>query len=287
MVRVIALVVLGVSTLSCNAAQAEPVKVWELTGLKTPESALPDPSGEVLYVSNIDGSPVEKDGNGSISKVSPDGKMMEPSWVTGLDAPKGMAISGGRLYVSDIDKLVEIDLASGKVAARHEAPGAQFLNDVEADAQGRVYVSDMFTDTIWRLENGRLEAWLQDPALLSPNGLYAQGDKLIVATWGVRQAGGFETSTAGHLVEVSLTDKSVRDMGSAPVGNLDGIELQAESYLVTDWMAGGLFRITSDGTAERLLDLPQGSADLAYLEDGKIAVIPMMMDNKLVAYRVE
>ena len=96
MARVIALVVLGASVLGSIAAQAEPVKVWELTGLKAPESALPDPSGEVLYVSNIDGSPVEKDGNGSISKVSPDGKMMEPSWATGLDAPKGMAISGGR-----------------------------------------------------------------------------------------------------------------------------------------------------------------------------------------------
>jgi sugar lactone lactonase YvrE len=287
MARVIALVVLGASVLGSIAAQAEPVKVWELTGLKAPESALPDPSGLVLYVSNIDGSPVEKDGKGAISKVSPDGKMVEPNWVTGLDAPKGMAISGGRLYVSDIDKLVEIDLASRKVSARHEAPGAKFLNDVEADRQGRIYVSDMFTDTIWRLENGRFEPWLQDQALLSPNGLYAQGDKLIVATWGIRKSDGFETSTAGHLIEVSLKDKSVRDLGSAPVGNLDGIELQGESYLVTDWMAGELYRITSDGKPERLLDLPQGSADLTYLQDQRIAVIPMMMDNKLVAYRIE
>jgi sugar lactone lactonase YvrE len=285
--RVIALVVLGASVLSCGVAQAEPVQVWELTGLKAPESVLPDPSGKVLYISNIGGGPVEKDGNGTISKVSPDGKMMEPSWATGLDAPKGMAIVGNRLYVADIDTLVEIDLASGKVTARHEAPGAKFLNDADSDQQGRIYVSDMFTDTIWRLENGRFEPWLQDPALLSPNGLYAQGDKLIVASWGIRKPDGFETSTAGHLIEVSLTDKSVRDLGEAPVGNLDGIELQGDGYLVTDWMAGELFRITSDGKAERLVDLPQGSADLTYLQDQGIAVIPMMMDNKLVAYKIE
>src|SRR5450755_4425877 len=75
------------------AALCAPVKLWETTGLKTPESALPVPAEGFAYVSNIAGKPTDKDGNGFISKVSlKDGKLIEPKWVTGLDAPKGLAL---------------------------------------------------------------------------------------------------------------------------------------------------------------------------------------------------
>jgi len=72
------------------------------------------------------------------------------------------------------------------------------------------------------------------------------------------------------------------------VGNLDGLESDgAGNWLATDWIGGALFRISPDGSAEQLLDLNQGSADLMYLEGDKLAVIPMMMDGRVVAYRIE
>ena len=46
-----------------------------------------------------------KDKNEFISKVSPsNGSIIDLNWVTGLNAPKGIAISndGSKLYVSDI-----------------------------------------------------------------------------------------------------------------------------------------------------------------------------------------
>ncbi|MEI9898847.1 MAG: hypothetical protein WDN31_00555 [Hyphomicrobium sp.] len=82
-----------------------------------------------------------------------------------------MALSGGKLYASDIDKLVEIDPKSGTILAKYEAPGATFLNDVTVDAGGNVYVSDSNTSTIWRLAGGKLEKWLEGPELKFPNGL--------------------------------------------------------------------------------------------------------------------
>ena len=270
-----------------GAVGAEPVKLWELSGVKTPESVRPDPAGQVLYVSNINGEPLNKDGNGFISKVSPEGKMIQAEWATGLDAPKGIAIAGDRLFVSDIDRLVEIELASGKVLKRHQASGAQFLNDVAADAQGRVYVSDMFTNTVWRLADGSLEPWLQSDSLMSPNGLHVQDERLIVAAWGVRTEG-FATNTPGHLIAVGLEDKAVRDLGTTPIGNLDGLErLEGGAFLATDWMAGALYRISPEGSAEQLLDFDQGSADLGYLPERRVVVVPMMMQDKLVAYRLE
>ncbi len=93
--------------------------LWETTGLKTPKSALPVPAEGFAYVSNVAGKPTDKDGNGFISKVSlADGKIIALEWAKGLDAPKGLALAGGKLYTADIDKLVEIDPKTGKVAGK-------------------------------------------------------------------------------------------------------------------------------------------------------------------------
>ncbi len=280
--------VAGLATLTTQAL-CEPVKLWEATGLKTPESALPDPAGGFAYVSNINGAPTEKDGNGFIAKVSlKDGKMIAPQWATGLDAPKGLALANGHLYVADIDKLVEIDPANGKIVARYDAPGAKFLNDVAADSQGRVYVSDSSTSTIWRLADGNLEKWMEGEALKFPNGLHVMGDKLIIAGWGAPGTSAPKSAPA-NLLEVSIPDKTVHDLGDGtPIGNLDGLEpLDDKSFLVTDWVAGALYRIDRSGKAKLLLDLDQGSADIGYVPSEHLVLIPMMKDDKLVAYRLE
>jgi sugar lactone lactonase YvrE len=271
-----------------SALAAEPELVWELEGFKQPESAVFDAEREVLYVSNIDGGPMDKDGKGQIAKVAPDGSLVEAEWVTGLDAPKGMALDGGTLYVSDIDRLVAIDVEAGEVAERHQAPDAQFLNDVTADAEGRIYVSDMMDNTIWRLADGSFEVWLKDEALEQPNGLLAEEDRIVVGAWGV-MTDGFATKTPGHLKAVDLETKEVSSLGEGePVGNLDGVEPDGQgNYLVTDWTAGALLRIDPAGGAEQLLDLDQGSADLEYIADQQLAIVPMMNDDKLVAYRIE
>ena len=271
-----------------NASDAEPDQVWELAGFEAPESALPVKAENLIYVSNVNGNPTDKDGNGYISKVSLDGKMVAQKWVTGLDAPKGLALAGDKLYAADIDKLVEIDTKTGAIVTRFEAKDAKFLNDVAADTMGNVYVSDMATNTIWRLSGNKLEVWLKDDALISPNGLLVDGNNLIVASWGV-MTDGFATKIPGHVLEVSLSEKKIRDLGiGKPVGNLDGIEaLDKNSFIVTDWIAGMLFKISRDGEAKVLMPLAPGSADLGYIAADNLAIIPMMKDNKLIALKVE
>jgi len=286
--------VMGATALLASSAPAagapvKPVKLWETSSLSAPESALPDPTRTFAYVSNVDGKPTEKDGNGFISKVSlKDGKILVREWAKGLDGPKGLALVRGHLFVADIDRLVEIDTGNGKIIKRYEAPGAKFLNDVAADAKGRVYVSDMLGNSIWRLADGTFDVWLASVLLKSPNGLLVDGGNLVVAAWGTIIEG-FETTMPGHLLTVSLADKSVKDLGTGtPVGNLDGLQpFGKDSYLVTDWMAGALFRINTSGSADLLLDLDPGSADIGYVPEKQLLLIPMMQDDKLVAYRVE
>ena len=261
---------------------------WEISDLGNPESVVYDPDNNVLYVSNVNGSPNDKDGNGFISRVSTDGKMLEREWVTGLNAPKGLAITGGRLYTADIDTLVEIDIASARILNRYSVTDAKFLNDVAADSQGRVFVSDMVLNRIHVLNNGEFTIWLESPDLLNPNGLHIKDkDTLIVGSWGV-MTDGFATEVPGHLLSVHLNDKSIRNIGDGtPVGNLDGVEEDTDgSFYVTDWMNGKLFRITATGQAELLLRLEQGMADHEFLPDRNMLFIPMMNNNKLLAYRI-
>ncbi len=204
-----------------------------------------------------------------------------------MHAPKGMVVSGDKIYVSDIDHLVEIDINHGKISGKWKADGAIFLNDTAIDNAGNIYVSDMLGNSIYRLSNGHLDLWVKDDDLPGPNGLMIKGNELLVATWG-KITKGFSTSVAGHLKTVSIDSQNISSLGSGDiVGNLDGLEPDGNgAYFVTDWMAGSLYRIHTSGKADLLLDLNQGSADLEYIQSKGIVIIPMMLDGKLVAYKV-
>jgi sugar lactone lactonase YvrE len=262
-------------------------EAWSAEGFKQPESVVFDPDAGVLYVSNIDGDPSAKDGNGFICRVGLDGKILDLDWVGGLNAPKGLGVRNGRLYAADIDALVEIN-TSDRTVKRYPAPAAKFLNDVTIDDAGRVYVSDMMDDAIYRLSDGEFKLWVRDPKLASPNGLLAEGDRIVVGSWGVITEG-FETKTPGHLVTVSIADKTVTDLGSdQPFGNVDGVEPDGRgNYFVTDWMIGALYHVSPTGEVKRLLKLNPGSADLTYLPAQQLLIVPMMNDGKLVAYHVK
>ena len=280
------IVAITLITFASAAVSAEPV--WTVEGFDGPESALYDSKRNLVYVSNVNGSPTEKNGQGYIATLSPEGSLVEKAWVVDLDAPKGMALVDSTLYVTDIDRLVAIDVDTGKVSATYPVAEAKFLNDAAAAPDGQVFVSDMFTDTIHTLSGENLEVFVQDEELTGPNGLLVEGDKLIVAAWG-KITEGFETETPGHLKTVDLSSKEISSLGDGtPVGHLDGVEPDGSgAYLVTDWMAGGLYRIQPSGEAELLLDLNQGSADLGIIAEKKLAIVPMMNDGTVVAYSVE
>ncbi|MBL1142995.1 MAG: hypothetical protein HND53_13280 [Proteobacteria bacterium] len=265
-------------------------KAWETAAeFKLPESVIYDDSNNVLYVSNMQDSPFTKDGNGFISKIGTDGTIIELEWVTGLNAPKGLTISDGNLYIADVDQLIVVEIATGKILSSHHAFGAGFLNDVTADAIGNVYVSDMFNDTIYRLNKlGQLTVWLYSPDLLSPNGLHVEGNELIVGCWGFPMDG-FATEEPGHLKTVSLATKEIKSLGNGkPVGNLDGVEPDGkDAYYATDWVAGKLLHIKKDGSFEVLLELTQGTADHEVILKDKLIVIPNMVEGKVLGFNIK
>ena len=284
---IISVLILTLSTIS-NAAP-ELTKLWETKAdFKLPESVIYDKENDVLYVSNMQDDPFKKDKNGFISKVDLDGNILKLKWVKGLNAPKGLAISKGKLYVGDVDQLVEIDIKKGKVSNKYDAIGAALLNDVTADTKGNIYVSDTFTDTIYRLNTfGQLTKWLYSPKLQAPNGLHYEKGQLIVGSWG-HPTDGWSAAEVGHLKTISLKTKKIKSLGSGKaVGNLDGVESDGKgAYYVADWVGGKLLHIQRNGYFKEVLKLSQGVADHEIIHDKNIIIIPMMLEGKLITYKI-
>jgi len=119
-------------------------QAWETERLlKTPESVLYDAGRNQIYVSNINGKPKDKDTNGFISVLDTSGKISKLKWLTGLHAPKGMAQNDSLLFVTDIDRIVVVDINQAKIVKMVDVPGAGFLNDLVMLPAGDVIVSDM------------------------------------------------------------------------------------------------------------------------------------------------
>jgi len=263
-------VVTGINVL--NAQKLE--KVWETTeGLKTPESVIYDDEKGVMYVANINGEPAGKDGNGYISVLTPDGKLKNAEWVTGMNAPKGMAIYKGKLYVSDIDQLVEIDIETGKVIEKYDAPGAVFLNDVTACMNGMIFVSDSRAAKIHVLKEGKLTVWLEGEPFKNPNGLMAEKGKLLVGD--------------ANIYEVDIQTKKVTLLVEN-AGGVDGLERNNAGDLVFSNWPGRIF-INLNGKTVKLLDTSAEqlkTADIDFALKLNLLLVPTFFGNQIIAYKI-
>jgi DNA-binding beta-propeller fold protein YncE len=287
----IPVVALAFITMSCNkpkevaeqtAAVAEkkpPVALtlkWETdTLLTTCESVLYDKDQDILYVANINGAPDGKDGNGFISKVSLDGKITDRQWAKGLDAPKGMGLANGKLYVADIDKVREIDTKTGKLTHTYPAAGAKFLNDIATDKHGKVYISDTGGGAINTLEKGKLSIWMKD--LKGPNGLFAEDGDLMMALWDAKTFNSIDSTTKQVTMRADSID------------NPDGIEaIENGAYLVSSWN-GMIHHIDSNGNKTLILDTRSDSvsaADIEYIKSKNLLLVPTFFKNKVMAYEL-
>lgn len=254
-----------------NAQKLE--KVWETTGLKTPESVMYYPEKDVIFVANINGDSSAKDGNGFISVLNSDGKIKTLEWVKDLNAPKGMAIYKGKLFVADVDQLVEIDIEKGSITARYEAPGAVFLNDVTACMNGMIFVSDTRTAKIHVLNDGKFTVWMKGKPFETPNGLMAEKGKLLVGD--------------KNIYEVDIQTKKV-NLLIEDAGGVDGLEKNNDGDFVFSNWPGRIF-INKNGKTTKLLDTTEkelNTADIDYALKPDLLLVPTFFDNRIVAYKI-
>jgi DNA-binding beta-propeller fold protein YncE len=250
------------------------VKQWETdTVLKVPESVLFDGPNKVLYVANIDGQPWEKDGKGSIGKVGLDGKIIVTEWVTGLNAPKGMGIYNGKLYVADVDVVAVIDIRQGKIVDKIVVEGAKGLNDITIDSKGVVYVSDSQNKKIHRIEKGKITTVIEN--MKGPNGVLAVGNILYAVD-------------AGSLNKIE--NGTLKLIADGMDGGTDGIEPVGNGDLIVSCWAGSIWYVHADGKKDHLLDTREqkiNSADIGYDPVKKIVYVPTFFKNGIVAYALQ
>lgn len=246
---------------------------WETEPtLTTCESVLYDKANDVLYVANIDGKPDSLDAVGSIGKVGLDGKVIDAQWVKGLNGPKGMGLANGKLYVADINTIVEIDPANGTITNKYPVEGATFLNDITTDG-GKVYVSDSNTGNVSLLENGAISTFLSGQT--GPNGLLVDGGKFLMAS--------FPQGTLNVVENGQVT------LIADSVENADGIKAVGDGgYLVSSWN-GKVTYVAADGRTKEILNTTAdqvSAADIEYIPEKKLLLVPTFFKNKVVAYEL-
>lgn len=221
-------------------------------GLQTPECAVWDAEQDAYLVANINGDPTAVDGNGFISKIGPDGKVIDLKWIDGskkgseLNAPKGMAIAGGILYVADLDTVRKFDHKTGKARGQIPIRDAVFLNALSVAPDGKtLYVSDSAvkidqgqfsgtgTDAIYAIDLRKKTAkpLIKDKALHWPNGIWADDTGVWVVTL-----------AKNELIHVDYLGK-IGSVTKLPKGSLDGIvKLGDSSFLISSWEGSAVYR---------------------------------------------
>ncbi|WP_324719095.1 SMP-30/gluconolactonase/LRE family protein [Salinimicrobium sp. HB62] len=247
----------------------------KLTGFRHPESVIYDDASEYFYVSNMAD---RTEGDGFISRISRKLKKQEHHWVKGLNDPKGLVVKDGRLYVTDVNVLVEIDLKSGEIIRRIPVEGAKSLNDPAIDEKGEIYFSDLAGNSIFKLnEEGEVVSWLNRPELEKPNGLFVTPEHILVAAWGEEQN--------GNILKVNRSTKEISRISKEGIGNMDGIQPKANGeYYVSDWATGNIYAINMSGNLTKVLSSEKSSGDILYLREENKLYLPMNHQNELWIY---
>ena len=265
-------------------------------GFATPESVLHDRSADVYLVSNINGSPLAKDGNGFISRLAPDGSVTELKWIDGaedgvtLHAPKGMALKRDTLFVTDIDVVRLFDRTTGAPIGNWPVPGSTFLNDVAVGPDGAVYVTDSGlragpngfvgsgTDAVYKsTPEGELVALVSGDALGGPNGIVVDGNRVMFVTLGTGRV---------HLVQRETG--TISGLPSPPAGQLDGVVKVAEGqFLISSWEGQAVYRLGGGGLYTTEVDSVEAPADIGLdVRRGRV-LIPLFMADAVLIHPVK
>lgn len=258
-------------------------------GLAHPESLRSD--GHFLYATNIGktGDPSAKDGDGFISRLSLDGKMITPSITREvLNAPKGTAIIKGILYVADLDRIVGIDPASGKKTAEISlsAYHTSFANDLTVKDDHTLFVSLM---DVGKIVEVNITSGQSTPVidLKGANGIcYDKAGKRLFTCNFL-----FENVQGGEIGVVSWQQqKPVYERIGDIHGGFDGLELLDDHTLVvSDWVAmdhpaGIVEKVDLHSKTATKIEMPviAGPADF-YLDVKKGRLfIPVLMESKVL-----
>ena len=266
----ITLVLLTACTSTKSVSTEAVLGKQKITGLKTPESVVQALNGNI-YVTEINGFDV--DGDGQITVIE-NGKARV--FVTGLDDPKGIVAIKDSLYVADKTKVLKITTqgdVSTFVPSTAFPSVPVFLNDIEADTFGNLYVSDTGNEgkgaAIYKITpQGQVSLVIshtQNALVKAPNGLLMDdtGDVIILVDF-----------SSGVLYSYNMKTAVLTDLAEG-FGNGDGIVHHSSGMMfVSDWGGGKVFSVALNGEVKLIQSGYVAAADMALTKDEKYLMVP-------------
>lgn len=255
-------------------------KLWETdTLLTTCEAVRYNAEENIIYVSNIGQVPPDqKDADGSLSILNKKGAIINQNWITGISAPKGSNYFNGKLYVTNIDEIVKIDMKSGKIDKKYAVENAIFLNDLDIDKNGDIFFTDSRASRIYKLVDDEVSLWL-DLKGVNPNGILVEKDRVLVVSY-----------SKGDFIAIDKQTKKRTVLATGIVSG-DGIEPIDEGYIVSTWPGEIFFvdKTQNNKKAVKILDTKKeklNAADIGIIPDENTLLVPTFFGNKVVAYKI-
>jgi hypothetical protein len=239
-------------------------------GFCEPETVLPLPD-DTLLVSNVCG--FGEPGSGFLTLLDGEGQVLDWRIVDGLDAPLGMAMQGGRLYVVDNNQLKimgwpdysQLDTISLETSV---------ANDLAIAPDGTVFVSDTARHQVIELgPDGAQSVFTGKAQFRGANGVAVRDGYLYIG--------------GERLWRVDVQSHGVEMIGPEWLADIDGIEFEADGTLQVTPVAGPLVRIREEGEIQILAGEGISSANHGYSGNLNLALIPTGYDNTVIAIRIE
>ena len=263
-----------------------------ISGFSHVESVASD--GKFIYAADIGKElyPTAKDGDGKIIKLDKKGQIVDANFVKEkLDAPKGLAINKGILYVNDVDRILAIDLKTGvKLYEIDFSKDSSFLNDIAVWDNKTLYVSATDKNKLFKvnLADKSYSEIKTDITISGINGLfcYKKANRIYVNGFGS------DNKPNGNIGYINLKDNSFTRITNLE-GYYDGIFISKDVLYVSNWVAFekkgiiqgigiyGSNRVTTINKSE----LIAGPADFIIVNDQLI--VPAMMTGEIHFIKLE
>lgn len=258
---------------AARAAEWKVISDKTVEGFGHNESVAWDPTEKVFYTGNFGAAlkPADKDGQGSITKVAADGKILQKHFLPAngevMNKPKGIWIKGRNLWVTDIDVLWQFDLKTKK-SKKLDLP-VNYAND-PALIGNSLYVSDNRNDKVLRITPADFLNARKAPKIevvytgkgIDPNGLWpAKGGGLLMA--------GFVDKDHPKAIYAMKPGQEPKAL-TKDIGLLDGLyQARNGDIFATDWVTNSLFVWNAKDGVKTIVTGIKGPADFAVVPNGK------------------
>ena len=260
-------------------------------GLQGPRAIVYDAVADVYLVSNVSGGLLDEDENGFVSRVSPDGEVLSLQWMPSpgsgnrLHAPKGMAIWGDTLFITDIQCVRIADRDSGEIFETRCLDDVTSLSGIDVAQEGSLFISDSgfdlvdgqvvpsSTDALYRItfqEDQRGATLARDPDLNHPTGV------------GVGSRGIFVTTGGGDLLGFTGTGERTSIL-AVPGQAFEGVVFVADGgFAYSSSAQGAVYVVDGSGGQSVLISGIDQPGDLGYDPTRNRVLIPLFQENRLL-----